>query len=458
MSSTSSSSGERRKRVVIVGAGFGGIRAARQLADAPADVLVIDRANHHLFRPLLYQVATAGLGPESIAIPIRELLQSQQQNAEAMLDEVCGGDPERKVLHTSSGKEIDYDYLVLATGGMPNLFGNDHWREHLFHLGNLRAAMALREHIVACYEAAAYEEDEEARRALLTFVVIGGGPTGVELAGALAELGRSVMPQDTKRIDPGDIRVVLVEMADRVLTPFSEKLSVSAQTVLERLGVEVKLGKPVTDVDGVGVVIGEEGRLLSRTVCWASGVKPVPLGKALGLPTDRSGAIEVAPDLSVPGHPDVFALGDGSTYVPPGSDEPLPGLAPVAIQMGEHVGKTIARALEGRGRRDFAYFDKGMLATIGRSRAVLQRGGFQMAGFTAWVIWCVVHVWYLAGFRNRLKVVLDWIWNYVKFRPGARVLTLEAGDGFGEPEAARSARRSRPALPLPVKESDRDAA
>ncbi|MEM1029219.1 MAG: NAD(P)/FAD-dependent oxidoreductase [Myxococcota bacterium] len=448
---SSSSSRSSRPRVVIVGAGFGGIRAARALADRPVDVLLIDRANHHLFRPLLYQVATAGLGPESIAMPIRQLVARRDDNVEVMLDEVCGGDPEAGVVFTSAGRRIPYDYLILGVGGMPNLFGNDHWRPHLFHLGNLRAAMSLKENLLACYEAAAHEEDDARRQSLLTFVVIGGGPTGTELAGALAELGRSVVPKDTRRIRPKDIRVVLVEANDRVLGTFHPELSHAAKGMLEDLGVEVHLGSPVTEVDARGVRLDDGARIESHTVCWASGVAPVPLGKAMGLPVDDDGAILVSADLSVPGHPNVFALGDGTRFVPPGEEAPLPGVAPVAIQMGEHIGGAIKRDLDGDGRRDFHYLDKGMLATVGRSQAVLQMGALRMSGTVAWLVWCVVHVWYLAGFRNRMKVLLDWTWNYVTFRPGARVLTFESGDRFGEPGAGVGVMsRPRPVSAPPV--------
>ncbi len=421
-------------RLVIIGGGFAGLKLAKRLRNAKGVcVTLIDRENHHLFQPLLYQIATAALSPGSIAVPIRSVV-SGAENVQVLLAEAVGADLERKVAKLSDGTEVPWDRLVVAAGATTNYFGHDEWAAHAFGLKDLRDAIRIRERILLTFEAAEREEDPEVRRRMLSFVVIGGGPTGVEMAGAIAELGRMVLARDYQRIRGEDIRVTLIEMADRVLLPFAPKLSASAEQQLRELGVEVRTGVRVTDVREGELLAGDE-IFPASAVIWASGVRPVPLAQALGLPTDRSGRIRVDDHCRVQGRSDVFAVGDIASFVPEGSDQALPGLAPVAIQQGDYVAELLRAELVGKELPPFRYRDKGIMATVGRSRGIVQSGGLAFWGFFAWLMWGFVHIAYLIGYRNRIVVMFEWIWQYITFRRGARLIT--ARHALGPPVSTR---------------------
>jgi NADH dehydrogenase len=408
--------------VVIVGGGFGGLTAAKALRKAKVRVTLVDRENHHLFQPLLYQVATASLSPGQIAVPIRGVL-GRQKNTHVVLDEAREVDLAAKTLKLRGGDVLSWDYLIAATGAKTNYFGHDEWAKYAGGLKSLRDALRIREKVLLAFEEAEDERDEKRRRGLLTFVVIGGGPTGVEMAGAISELARHVLSDDFKRITPSSIRVVLVEMADRVLTPFSPDLSEKAKKQLEELCVEVKTKVGVTEIDALGVTLADGERIEAAAVVWATGVKPTSFAQLLGVPLHKSGRVLVDASCAVEGHKNVFAVGDMAFFLPAGATMPLPGVAQVAIQQANHVVKSIKRDLEGKPRETFAYFDKGSMATIGRSRAVLEAGKLKMSGFLAWLAWGLVHVLYLIGFHNRVLVMLTWIWSYVTYRRGARLIT-----------------------------------
>ncbi len=415
------------KHVVIVGGGFGGLTAARALRRAPVRITLIDRENHHLFQPLLYQVATAGLSPADIAVPIRSVLR-KHRNARVVMGEVVSADLDRREVALEDGSRVGYDWLVLSVGTRTNYFGHDEWAVHARGLKSIGDAIGIRERILLAFEAAEREPDPERREALLTFVVIGAGPTGVEMAGAISELSRQTLRRDFRVVDPRSIRVVLVEMADRVLPPFDAKLSAAARRQLEELAVEIRTGSRVTEVDGRGARIGDDF-IPSSTVVWASGVRPVPLVERLGVELER-GQVAVSDDCSIPGHPDAFAIGDIAYLVPKegdGAGEPLPGLAPVAMQQARHVARIIERDLEGRPREPFRYRDKGMMATIGRSRAVAQARGLRLSGLLAWLAWTLVHVFYLIGFRNRFLVMFNWFWSWLTFKRGSRLIAHRQG-------------------------------
>ena len=413
----------RRPRVVIIGAGFGGLSAAKALARSPFDVTLIDRHNYHLFQPLLYQVATAGLSPADIASPIRSIL-SRQKNANVVLAKVSGVDLRRREV-LAEGRRIPFDYLVVATGAQHAYFGHDDWAGYAPGLKTIDDATYLRRRILLAFEKAETEPDPEERRRLLNFVVVGGGPTGVEMAGAIAELASRALASDFRNIDPRCARIILVEAAPRLLTPFDPPLSESAKRSLEQLGVEVRLGAGVTDCDCGGVSIGGE-RIEARTIMWAAGVKASPAGDWLGAETDRVGRVKVGTDLSLPGHPDIFVIGDVALVV--GTDgKPLPGIAPVAKQQGTYVAGLLIAHAEGKMMPPFRYRDFGALATIGRKRAVAQMGRLQLSGFVAWLLWSVAHIYFLIGFRNRLVVAMNWAWNYVTFQRGTRLITGLSG-------------------------------
>jgi NADH dehydrogenase len=382
-------------------------------------VTLVDRRNHHLFQPLLYQVATAGLSPADIAYPIRGVL-SRQANANVLLAEAVAVDVARHELVLSDGR-LRYDYLVVATGARHAYFGHGEWEAFAPGLKSLEDALEIRRRILLAFERAERETDPEARRALLTIAVVGGGPTGVELAGAIAEIARQVMKSDFRAIDPRETRVVLIEAGSRVLATFPEKLSAHAAEALTARGVEVRTGTRVTAIDDHSVSIGTE-RIAAATVLWAAGVAASPLVKSIGAALDNAGRLPVAPDLSVPGHPDVFVIGDAATLAD-ASGTPLPGVAPVAMQQGRYVARLITEVIAGGPREPFVYRDKGNLATIGRASAVAHIGRLQLAGFFAWVLWLVVHIMYLVGFRNRVVVLIDWAWAYVTMSRGARLIT-----------------------------------
>ncbi|WP_068030521.1 NAD(P)/FAD-dependent oxidoreductase [Rhodoplanes sp. Z2-YC6860] len=409
----------RKPRVVIVGGGFGGLSAAKALAKAPFDITLIDRTNHHLFQPLLYQVATAGLSPADIAAPIRHVL-NDQRNLKVMLGEVSGVDLARKEVITDD-RRVAYDHMVIATGARHAYFGHDDWAAVAPGLKTLDDATAVRRRILLAFERAETEADADERARLLTFVVIGGGPTGVEMAGAIAELAKRALASDFRSIDPRSARIILVEAADRVLTPFDETLSAAARRSLEQLGVEVRLGSAVTDCSDDGVRLG--GTFIpTRTIIWAAGVMASPAGRWLGAETDRAGRVRVRGDLSVPGHPEVFVIGDTAAVI----DEdgaPLPGVAPVAKQQGQYVAQALIARQGGRTVPAFRYRDYGSLATIGRSRAVAQFGKLKVSGLPAWLLWTVAHIYYLIGFRNRFVVALNWAWSYLTFERGSRLIT-----------------------------------
>ena len=418
-SSSSEGAPAARLRVVIVGAGFGGLRAARALKRAPVDVVLVDRHNYHLFQPLLYQVATAGLEPESIARPVRAILR-RQPHFEFRMAEMTGLDvAARRVL--TSGGAIPYDYLILALGGETNFFGLQRIRAHAFDLKDTSGAVAIRNHVLRCFERGVLEGDAEQRRALLTFVIVGGGPTGVEMAGALSELIRLVLVKDYPRLNIKDVRVLLLEAADRLLGAMPPRLSAAAERTLWRKHVEVRFGATVQDYDGERVALKGGEVIPARTLIWAAGAQAVSLVARLGLPTARQGRVVVEPTLQVPGHPEVSVIGDAA-YVESGG-QPLPMMAPVAIQMAETAAANVARHLRGEAPAAFRYRDPGSLATIGRNAAVAYIRGVAFKGFVAWVVWLVVHILQLIGFRNKLFVLLNWAWDYFFYERASRLIT-----------------------------------
>ncbi len=428
-----------RPKVVIVGGGFGGLKAAEALARLPVDITVIDRKNHHTFQPLLYQVATAGLSPAEIAAPIRGIL-ARHKNVEVLLGEVSGFDLERRKVLVD-GFELPYDYLVVAAGAMHAYFGHDAWEPLAPGLKTIEDALEIRRRILLAYELAEREAALTGMHRPLNFVVVGAGPTGVELAGTLAEIARRSLAENFRNIDPTKTRVLLVEAGPSILSSYPEDLRLSAVSQLQHLGVEVQTNSVVTDVRSGQVRIGEQA-LPAEVVLWAAGVAASPLGRALGAPTDRNGRVMVEPDLSVPGHPEVFVIGDLAAM----NDEhgkPLPGVAPVAMQQGTFVGRQIKADLEGRARAEFHYFDKGSLATIGRAAAIAQFGKVHLSGFIAWLSWLFIHILFLIGFRNRILVMIQWAWSYLTFQRGARLITEESrAGGMTTLEYAERARTS----------------
>jgi NADH dehydrogenase len=413
----------QRPHVVIIGAGFGGLSAAKGLAGGAFDVTLVDRYNYHAFQPLLYQVATAALSPADIASPIRTIFR-RQPNVRVVLANVSGIDAGRNEV-IAEGQRIPFDYLIVATGAQQAYFGHADWAEHAPGLKTIDDATLLRCRILLAFERAETESDAGERRRLMNFVVVGGGATGVELAGAIAELAKHALASDFRSIDPRSARIVLVEAGPRILSQFDEPLSHSALRALEQLGVEVRLGTEVTACDGAGISMGNE-RIESRTVMWAAGVEASPASQWLGAEADRAGRVKVEPDLSLPGRPHVFVIGD-TAFLVDGEGRPLPGVAPVAKQQGAYVARAVAARAAGRSSPAFRYRDYGMLATIGRSRAVVQIGGFRLSGFAAWLFWCFVHIFFLIGFRNRLLVMVNWAWNFATLQRGARLITGVVG-------------------------------
>lgn len=404
--------------VVIVGGGFAGLWAARALADAPVRITLLDRGNYHLFQPLLYQVATAGLSAPDIAAPLRHIL-SKQANVTVLMEEVRALDPVKRQVTLVDGDVIAFDYALLATGATHAYFGHDDWAEHAPGLKSLDDALDIRRRILSAFERAEASDDPDERKALLTFAIVGGGPTGVELAGTMAEIARHTLSHEFRHIDPSHSRVMLLEAGPRVLSSFDADLSEKARLQLERLGVEVLTGTPVAAIDGEGVQLGER-HIAARTVLWAAGVAASPLARTLGLPLDRAGRVSVESDLAVPGHPHVFVAGDLAAVQSDG--RPVPGVAPAAKQMGKHVAKTIRARLAGSGATHFRYRDFGNLATIGRMAAVVQVGRWKLSGALAWWFWLLAHVFFLIGFRNRLVVMLNWTWAYWTYQRAARII------------------------------------
>lgn len=416
-----------KPRVVIIGAGFGGLTAARRIARLPVQVTVIDRRNHHTFQPLLYQVATAGLSPGEIAAPIRWILRSHS-NVEVLLEEVLDFKLDQKQVITK-GQTLDYDFLIIASGATHAYFGHQEWEPLAPGLKTIEDALEIRRRVLLAFELAERRNEHQNQSqnkaaqdsASLQFVVIGGGPTGVELAGTLAEISRHAMNHEFRNIDPKQTRILLIEGGPRVLNAYSEDLSRKAEDQLRRLGVDVRTSHTVNRIEPGVVWVGDE-KIPAAVILWAAGVAASPLGKKLGVPVDRAGRVLVQPDLSIAGHAEVFVIGDLAAL----NDENgkmLPGVAPVAIQQGDWVAETIARDLEHQPRRSFHYHDKGSLATIGRAAAVAQFGKFELSGYFAWLAWLFVHILFLIGFRNRLLVMIQWAWSYLTYERGARLIT-----------------------------------
>jgi NADH dehydrogenase len=405
--------------VLVIGGGFGGLWATRALASAPVRITLVDRSNHHLFQPLLYQVATAGLSAPDIAAPLRHILR-RQRNVTVRMDEAVAIDAQARRASLASGAELAYDFLVLATGATHAYFGHDDWAAHAPGLKTLDDALAIRRRILSAFEAAEREQDPAARAAWLNFVVVGGGPTGVELAGTLAEIARHTLPREFRHADPRQAQVHLVEAGPRLLPSMPETLSEKTRLQLQRLGVEVHTGAPVTAIDGGGVDIGGR-RLASRTVLWAAGVAASPMGRRLGVDTDRAGRVPVTEDLTGPGHPDIFVVGDLAAVARP-DGRPGPGVAPAAKQMGAHAARVIRDRLRGRTTPPFRYRDYGNLATIGRMAAVVDLRGFRFWGLPAWWFWLIAHLFFLIGFRNRLIVLVNWAWSYWTYQRHARII------------------------------------
>jgi NADH dehydrogenase len=406
--------------VVIVGAGFGGLETTYRLAGAPVQITLIDRRNHHLFQPLLYQVATASLATSEIAWPIRYLLRNRPE-VTTLFATVSGVDAEGHRVLLDDGEAISYDTLVLATGARHAYFGHDEWEPFAPGLKTLEDATTLRRRILVAFERAERESDPKRRAARLTFVIIGAGPTGVELAGTIAELAHSTLPQDFRNIDTSKARVVLIEAGPRVLAGFADELSAYAQASLERIGVEVVLGQPVTDCNRDGVVYGGN-RLDAKTIIWAAGVRASPAAEWLGAPADRAGRLQVEPDLTVKGHPEIFAIGDTVT-IAAWNGQPVPGIAPAAKQEGRHVAETIKARLTGRAHGPFRYKHAGSLAQIGKRLAVIDFGAIKLRGALAWWIWGIAHIYFLIGLRHRLSVALSWLWIYGRDQRAARLIT-----------------------------------
>ncbi len=410
-----------KPRVVIVGAGFGGLNAARALHEAPVQVTVIDRNNHHLFQPLLYQVATGVLSPAEISAPIRSVL-SKQKNAEVLMGEVTGVDTQaqRVLLHDQS---VPYDYLILATGARDSYFGHNDWAAFAPGLKSIVQATTIRRKILLAFEMAERETDPEKHKALLTFVLVGAGPTGVEMAGAIGGLAHKTLVSDFRHINPKEARIVLVEALPRILLPFDERLAKKAHRALNRLGIEVRTSSPVEAIDSEGVVIAGE-RIPAKTVIWTAGVAASPAGQWLGAETDRGGRIKVDSDASVPGHPNIFVIGDTASFTQDG--KPLPGVAQVAIQQGQYSASVIADRVAGKPHPEaFRYVDKGNMAVIGRFYGIVAIGKLRLAGLVAWFMWLVLHLMFLIGFRNRLVVGFQWLVYFTTFQRGARLITFE---------------------------------
>ncbi|MGZ4431682.1 MAG: NAD(P)/FAD-dependent oxidoreductase [Gaiellales bacterium] len=420
----------RMHRVVIVGGGFAGMRAVRALRRAPVEVTLIDRRNFHLFQPLLYQVATGGLSPGEIAMPLRAIVR-RQRNTQVVMGEVASLDVDAQLVRLASGRELGYDSLIVATGATHAYFGHDEWRTFAPGLKSIEDALELRARILNAFEQAELEDDPHRIAAWLTFVVVGAGPTGVEMAGQIAEMARDTLRHDFRRIDPTQARVVVLDAVERALGTFPEPLSRRAMRDLEALGVNVRTGHTVTGVEARGVRVTHhagEDWIEARTVVWAAGVAASPVARELAAATgsavDRAGRLPVLPDLTLPGHPEIFVCGDMITLIDPATGHPLPGVAPVAMQQGRHAGRTVAAAAAGRPPPGpFRYRDKGALATIGRRRAVADIRGLRLTGTIAWLVWIFVHLVYLIGFQNRLLVLTRWAFSYVTRNRGARLIT-----------------------------------
>ena len=419
--------GSSRPHVVIIGGGFGGLHAAKGLKEEPVSITLIDRRNYHLFQPLLYQVATAELEPNNIAFPIRKIL-CKQKNCDVALGEVAAIDLDRKCVSVN-GAEIFYDYLVVATGARQSYFGHDEYREHAPGLKSVDDALEIRRRVLLAFEEAEWEEDKAAQMAKLTFVIVGGGPTGMELAGAIMELASKTLPKDFHNIDTANARVILIQGADRLVPSMPEDLAQQAQQVLEKAGIEIRLNTLVTDVTDEGVVIGEE-RIVAENIFWAAGVQGQAVAKTLGVEIDRGGRVVVRSDLSVSNHPEAFVIGDAAAAIDAATNQPVPGVAQGAIQAGDFVARIIRKDLKGVSLEDrpaFSYHDKGSMAMVGRGNAIAAIGKTHLDGFLGWLAWNLVHAMFLVGFGNKMIVFFDWFWNYVRHTRQSRLIT-------GDPE------------------------
>jgi len=434
-----------KPHIVVLGAGFGGLEFCRHLKRDDVMITLIDRQNHHLFQPLLYQVATAGLSAPEIAKPIRSIF-SRQKNLRVILDEATGIDLAEKRVDLRDTGAVEYDYLVLAIGARTNYFGNDQWEAYAPGLKTLDDATRIRHDLLLAFEEAERERDPARRAKLMRSVIIGGGPTGVEMAGAIAELTKRVLARDFRNIEPEKAQIILLEVAPRILLPFSERLSASAQRQLESLGVEVRLNQKIKDIRE-GVVELEDGRLEAETIFWGAGVRASPVCDLLGVEQDRAGRLKVEPDCSLPGHPEAFAIGD-IVHLVDAKGRPVPGVSPAAMQMGKYVARVISGKVDGRSEHPpFTYFDKGNMATIGRSKAIAQIKKLEFSGFPAWLAWLFVHLIFLVGFRNRVVVLIQWFYSYINYRRGSRIIAgLDRIFKVGNPKArpaSRAEKRSR---------------
>jgi len=433
---------EQKPHIVVLGAGFGGLEFCRQMQRSDVSITLIDRQNHHLFQPLLYQVATAGLSAPEIAKPIRAIL-SDQENVKVLLDEAVQIDLNEKRIELRETGPLDFDYLIVAVGARTNYFGNDEWEAFAPGLKSLDDARRIRNDLLLAFEEADRETDPDQQKRLLRSVVIGGGPTGVEMAGSIAELTKRVLARDFRNIDPSQCEIVLLEVAPRILQPFSEKLSKSAKEQLESLGVEVRLDQKIQSIEE-GVVHLEDGPLHATNIIWGAGVRASPLCDQLGVEQDRSGRLKVEPNCSLPGHPDAFALGD-IVHLKDAKGKAVPGVSPAAMQMGKYTAKVIRHQIDNQPAPDpFVYFDKGSMATIGRTRAVAQVGKIEFTGFFAWMTWLFVHLMFLVGFRNKIAVFIQWIYSYVNYRRGSRIITgLDQVFRMVNPKAKPSSRTEK---------------
>ncbi len=411
-------------RLLILGGGFAGLAAAKALKNAPVEITLLDRKNHHIFQPLLYQVASATLSAPDIASPIRHILR-RQKNVRVLMGEAASVHPQERVVQLKDGERLPYDYLMVATGATHCYFGKKEWAEHAPGLKTLEEALEIRQRFLKSFEAAEREKDPAVRQALLTYVVVGGGPTGVELAGTLKEMARMTLAQEFRNIETDQARVVLVEAGNRILPSFGEGLCVRARKSLEKMGVEVRLGQKVQDINAQGVQVGSEF-IPSRTVLWAAGVEASPLGASLGAPLDTQGRVKVEPDLSLAGHPEIFVLGDLASFSH-GLEKPLPAVAPVAIQQANLAAANVLADLKKQPRKTFRYIDRGSMATIGRGEAIAQMGPIKLSGFPAWLMWLLLHLMWLVDFRTRVFVFFEWLWSYVTTQRRARLI-LERGN------------------------------
>ncbi|MFV0337428.1 MAG: NAD(P)/FAD-dependent oxidoreductase [Chthoniobacterales bacterium] len=419
--SAQNADGQSLPVVIIIGGGFAGLSAAKALADRPVRVILIDRTNHHLFQPLLYQVATAGLSPADIAEPIRRILR-RQKNVTVVLDEVKDIHPEAREVVTND-LTFQYDYLIVAAGARHSYFGNDAWEKFAPGMKSLEDALSIRRRVLTAFEQAEKSRDDAERKAIMTFVVVGGGPTGVEMAGAISELARFTLKKDFRRINPADARIILVEAGPRVLAAFSPENSERTMKALQKMNIEVRLGTPVSNITATELKIGDKETIPTRTVVWGAGNNASPLAKMLGSETDRQGRVPVNPDLSIKGHPEIFAAGDMAAAKYKG-DKFVPGVSPAAMQGGRHAAENILRLINKKPTEEWLYFDKGSMATIGRHAAVCEMGSLKFGGILAWLAWAFVHLFFLVSFRSRNAVFLQWIWAYFTYGRGARLISV----------------------------------